>query len=46
MIFVSVNGISVVPNGSQISLTNDYEFWVVAEGIGDIMFAIKLLTGL
>jgi len=46
VVCISVSGLSVLPSMNQLNLTNDYEFWVVAEGIGDVMFAVKILTGI
>lgn len=43
---LTVSDISVEPEaGYQLSLSRDYEFWVVAEGIGDVMFPFRLITG-
>lgn len=43
--FFLVSGLSVVPS-NQISLSSDYEFWIDAKDIGDVMFAVKLVTGI
>ena len=46
LIFTSlVNGIAMLPNEKVVNRNRDYEFWIIAEGIGDVMFPIVLVTG-